>query len=82
MFDHLALNRTDNDAASRVGHGNAPGRRVAMVFPWVNWGKGVVTLNEVPAFFKYWAQSAGLSVELIDFLLFTSPVLEPSLADA
>jgi len=82
VFDHLVLNRTDNDVAPRVGHGDAPGRRVAMVFPWVNWGKGVVTLNEVPAFFKYWAQSAGLNAELIDFLLFTSPILEPSLADA
>ena len=58
------------------------GYRLAMVFPWVDWGKtaaGVTSHDEVivPSYFRFWAESAGMNAGLVDFLVFTTPTLEP-----
>ena len=58
------------------------GHRVAMVFTWADWGKtatGVVNYDEVvvPSYFRFWAESAGMNVGLVDFLIFTTPKLYP-----
>jgi len=56
--------------------------RIAMVYPWVNWGVGIPSETVIPAYFRYWIASAAMNVDLVDFLIFTSDILKPLLEEA